>query len=246
MRRPAVQTLLVMPTYNERDNLTPLLEDIHQRAPDLDLLVIDDGSPDGTGNVADELAQHVPLTVIHRARKLGIGNAHKAGLRYAIEHGYSFVMTMDADFSHSPEHLLPMLRDAQHADLVIGSRYVKGGGIDRMAAHRWLLTKAAHWLTTYLLDLPYDCSSGLRLYRVDMVRRVDRRLTPSDGHAFLIEMVFHIKRQGGTIVESPITFRPRRFGSSKVSAAEAVRIAAALIRLSLQRLRSRRPDRSRQ
>ncbi len=235
MAQPVNQTLLVIPTYNERENAAPLIETIHQRHLGIDFLVVDDHSTDGTAAVVDELARHCPLTVIHRARKLGIGSAHKVGLRYALEHDYTYVMTMDADFSHSPEYLQPMLQQAETADVVIGSRYVSGGGFDHFAKHRLLLTKTVHWMTTHLLDLPYDCTGGLRRYRVAMLRRLDMRLVPSNGHAFLIEMVFQIKQSGGVILEYPITFRPRRLGCSKVSGAELVRAAASFARLSLQR-----------
>ena len=231
----ARHTLLVIPTYNERGNLQPLVEDIQGRNLGVDFLVVDDHSSDGTGALADALAARLPLAVLHRAGKLGIGSAHKAGLRYAMERGYASVMTMDADFSHSPDYLRPMLQLAPTADLVIGSRYVAGGGFDRFPAHRLLLTKTVHWMTSHVLDLPYDCTGGLRVYRVGMLRRLDMRRVPSDGHAFLIEMAFQIKRQGGVIIEHPIIFRPRQVGTSKVSGAELLRAAASFARLSLQR-----------
>ena len=227
--------LLVIPTYNEAGNLERLVEAVHRLGLGLDLLVVDDHSPDGTGALAELLAARLPLAVLHRSGKLGIGSAHKDGLRYAIERGYTHVLTMDADLSHSPAYLGPMLARAAEADVVLGSRYVQGGGFHRFAFHRLLLTKIVHRLTTVLLGLPYDCTGGLRCYRVAALRRLDMAQVPSDGHAFLIEILFALTRLGCAIVEYPIVFQPREQGCSKVSAAELHRSAWALTRLALQR-----------
>ena len=179
------------------------------------------------------------VAVIHRDSKRGIGSAHKAGFQYAMDRGYQYVMTMDADCSHSPEYLRPMRELAASADLVIGSRYVQGGGFDRLGLHRLLLTKTVHWLTTSLLGLPYDCTGGLRLYRVAVLRTIDLRQIPSDGHALLFELVYRITQRGGTIAEYPIVIHPRHAGSSKVSLSELLRAARSLVRLSLRRMCSR-------
>ena len=235
-----LRTLIVIPTYNERGNLQPLVEDIQGRGLGVDFLIIDDHSSDGTGAVADELATRLPLTVLHRKGRLGIGSAHKAGLRYAMDQDYEAVMTMDADLSHSPQYLRPMLERLARADVVIGSRYVAGGGFERFGLHRLLLTKTVHRLTQSLLGLPYDCTSGLRAYRVAALRAVDFTATPSDGHAFLIESLFQIQRAGGTMTEYPITIQPRWQGQSKVSFAELLRAAASLMRLTVQRFSRRR------
>ena len=229
------KTLLVIPTYNERGNIEQLVEEIHRQQLGLDFLIIDDHSPDGTGALADELSRRLPITVIHREKKFGIGSAHKAGFRYAMAHQYEYVMTMDADFSHSPEYLRPMLDRAASADVVLGSRYVQGGGFAKFGLHRLLLTKTVHWLTSSLLGLSYDCTGGLRVYRVAALARLDEmEEIPSNSHAFLIEILFHIKRHGGVIHEYPITIQPRREGKSKVSLHELLRSAASLVRLSTQ------------
>lgn len=225
-------TLLIIPTYNEAGNLQRLVEEIQRLQLGVDLLVVDDHSPDGTGALADALAARLPVAVIHRDKKLGIGSAHKAGFQYAMDQGYAYVMTMDADFSHSPDYLRPMRALAASADLVIGSRYVQGGGFDRFGLHRLLLTKTVHWLTQSLLGLPYDCTGGLRLYRVAVLQTLDLGRISSDGHALLFELVYRIKQRGGVIREYPITIQSRREGRSKVSVSELLRAAISLIRLA--------------
>lgn len=232
---PLGNTLLVIPTYNEAGNLEGLIHEIQRQQLGLDLLIVDDHSPDGTGELADQLSTRLPVTVIHREKKLGIGSAHRVGLQYAIDRRYAYVMTMDADGSHSPEYLRPMVERATSADVVIGSRYVRGGGFHRFGWHRLLLTRIVHWLTTSLLNLPYDCTGGLRVYRVALLSTVDLHRIPSHGHAFLIELLSQIKQHGGVIHEYPITIQPRSTGRSKVSLGELWRSAMALMRLSLQR-----------
>ena len=238
----SAQTLLVIPTYNECENLERLIEAVCREQDGIQILVIDDNSPDGTGKIADRLAAQGRVHVIHRSGKLGIGSAHKAGLRYAIEHQFAYVMTMDGDFSHSPADLRPLLERAAFVDAVIGSRYVQGGGFERFGAHRLALTKTVHWLTQVLLQLPYDCTGGLRLYRVAALQRIPWEALRADGHAFLIEVLFHLQQQGGTIHEYPITIHPRRFGKSKVSLAELGRAASILARLWWMRMMLARLD----
>lgn len=226
------ETLVVIPTYNERGNLERLIEEICGQPLGVDLLIVDDSSPDGTGALADALSRRFPLTVIHRPGKLGIGSAHKTGLQYAMTHDYAYVITMDADGSHSPGYLQPMLAQGMAADLVIGSRYVPGGGF-RLEWHRRVLTKTVHWLTRTLLGLPYDCTSGLRVYRVEALRPIELRRVSSNGHAFLIELLVALQQHGRRIGEYPMTIQPRREGHSKVSLAELIRAALSLMRLSL-------------
>ena len=242
----APKTLLVIPTYNEVENLERLLRQIPAAELGLDLLVIDDNSPDGTGVLAEVLADELPLHVMHRPAKLGIGSAHKAGFRYAVEQGYHRVATMDADFAHAPGDLAAMLACAERADVVIGSRYLRGGGLAGWSFWRRAVTHTAHWLTTHLLGLPYDCTGGLRLYDARVFAELDLEAIRSDGYAFLIELLFAIVRQGFTVHELPVVITFREHGASKISRIEILRAVRTLLRLSLRRARVKRGASSRE
>ena len=229
------RTLLVIPTYNEAGNIERLLREIQAQGLGLDLLVIDDRSPDGTGQLVDRLAAGLPLTVIHREGKLGIGSAHKRGFAYAQEHGYTQVLTMDADFAHDPSYLRRVLAHAGSAEVVVGSRYMPGGGLRGWSAIRLIITHTAHWCTTHLLGLPFDCTGGFRLYRVSVFERFDYQGIQSDGYAFLIEMLYHLARVGCSIREVPITITSRHRGVSKISRVEILNAVKTLARLRWQR-----------
>ncbi len=231
-----MKTLVVIPTYNEVGNIERLLRGILAQGLGLDLLVIDDQSPDGTGKLLDRLAAELPLRVIHREGKLGIGSAHERGFAHAREHGYTHVLTMDADFAHDPAYLRPMLAHAGQADVVVGSRYLDGGGLRGWSLIRRVLTHTAHWCTRHLLGLPYDCTGGFRLYDVSVFDRFDYRHVRSDGYAFLVEMLYYLRRAGCSIRELPITITFRHNGTSKISRVEILKAVKTLLRLSLQRL----------
>ena len=229
-------TLLVIPTYNEAGNLERLIREVGAQALPLEILVIDDNSPDGTADLAEALSKEFPLKVLRRKGKLGVGSAHKEGFRYALEHGYGAVMTMDADFAHSPEYLREMLRQGEASDVVVGSRYLTGGGLSGWSLPRRLLTHTAHRLTVSLLGIPYDCTGGLRLYRSSLLRQIDFDGIRSEGNAFLIEMIFRISRRGFSVSQIPIVIPTRRLGESKVSQSEILRALKTVCRLSLQRM----------
>ncbi len=231
------KTLLVIPTYNEAGNIERLLSQIRAEEFGFDLLVIDDNSPDGTGALVEALAERLPVRVMHRPSKLGIGSAHKAGFRYAMDHGYGHVMTMDADFAHSPSNLASMLSCADHADVVVGSRYLSGGGLTGWPLWRRIITHTAHWLTTHLLGLPYDCTGGFRLYDTAVFEQVNFEAIQSDGYAFLTELLFTIVQNGFTVYELPIVINFREHGASKISPIEILRAIKTLMRLSYQRVR---------
>ena len=230
------QTLLVIPTYNEAGNIERLLRAVFAQGLDLDVLVIDDRSPDGTGNILDRLAKELPLRVIHREGKQGIGSAHERGFDEARSHGYAQVLTMDADFAHDPSYLRELLARAGEADVIVGSRYLEGGGLRDWSLVRRLLTHTAHWCTTHLLGLPQDCTGGLRLYQVAALERFDYRRIRSDGYAFLIEMLYHLRRAGCSIREIPITISARNIGVSKISRVEILHAIQTLLWLSCHRL----------
>lgn len=241
--------LLVIPTYNEAGNIEPLLREIDAEHLGVDILVIDDHSPDGTGQVVERLSTHIPVKVMHRGAKLGLGSAHKDGFTYAIDHGYTHVMTMDADFAHAPSALRAMLSQALSVEVVIGSRYLQGGGLAGWTCIRRMISHTAHWLTTHLLKLPYDCTGGFRAYRVASLKRLEYRTIKSDGYAFLIEMVSRLRDCGCSIQEIPIVVNGRNQGTSKISRYEILHAMTTLLRLSLQRARRDRqplsPGRSR-
>ena len=239
----SAEALLIIPTYNEAGNIQRLTWEIQEQQLGLDILVIDDHSPDGTGDLAEQLAREMPLRVIHRNGKYGIGSAHKLGLRYATEHGYRTAITMDADLAHSPRYLRHMMEKASHADVVIGSRYIEGGDSFRRGWLRPFISWAAHGLTTCVLKLPYDCTGGLRLYRVSSLKRIEWDQILSDGHAFLMESLYAIQGKGLTILEVPIVVQPRLTGESKVSLTEVLVTGKVFLRLLLQSRRQRRGGR---
>ena len=235
---PRVDTLVVIPTYNEAENLPCLVREIVQEKPPLDILVVDDHSPDGTGQAAEGLKSEAPVAVLHREGKRGIGGAHKDGFRYAIQQGYRWVLTMDADFAHSPRYLRQMIEGANFADVVVGSRYLPGGGLTGWSLPRRILTHVAHGLTTSLLGIPYDCTGGFRLYPVALLREINLDEIQAEGYAFLIEMLFHIRKKGHTVGEIPIVISSRHQGKSKISRVEILRAIETLGRLSIRHFRN--------
>jgi dolichol-phosphate mannosyltransferase len=232
---PSRRILVSLATYNERDNLAPLLAEIHKAAPSAELLVIDDNSPDGTGQLADELAAQNPrLHVLHRAGKLGLGTAILAGMRYALENGYDLFVNMDADFSHHPRYLPALLDGMEHHDVMIGSRYVPGGGSENWPLHRRLISRSVNGLVGLLMRIPArDCSGGYRCYRVATLRQAQLEHVRSRGYSFQQEVLYRCRRAGARIGETPIIFENRRAGKSKVNVAEAVRSMAMIFRIGL-------------
>jgi dolichol-phosphate mannosyltransferase len=222
------KTLVTIATYNEIENLPALVEAIFRQAPDVHILVIDDGSPDGTGQWCDgQAADDDRLHCLHRSGKLGLGSAIVAGMKYAIEHGYDYVLNMDADFSHDPRYLPELLegmdRDGQGMiDVMIGSRYVPGGRIEGWPLKRHLMSRAINVYSRLLLGLrAKDCSGGYRCYRTSRLRQVDFDHVASGGYSFQEEMLWRLKKLGCRIAETPITFVDRERGVSKINSREA-------------------------
>ena len=234
---PTPPRLLVsLATYNERDNLPPLVAEIHRHAPHADVLVIDDGSPDGTGRLADELAAADPrVRVIHRAGKLGLGTALLTAMRYAIDNGYDLLQNLDADFSHPPRYLPGLLAGMDRHDVMIGSRYVRGGGTENWPLARRLISKTVNALVRFLFRMPVrDASGAFRCYRVAHLKKARLEETISRGYSFQQEVLFRVYRTGAKLGELPIIFENRRHGSSKVNAKEAVRSMATILYLGVQ------------
>ena len=228
-----VQAAMIVPTYNEIDNLEPLVRQLLDLQAGLAIIVVDDNSPDGTGKLADRLAaEHDQVQVIHRPGKLGLGTAYRAGFAQAIALGAPLVMTMDADFSHHPRYVPAMLAKAQECDLVIGSRYVAGGGAEQCTLWRIALSRGANLFAKVMLGLEaHDCTAGFRCYRREVLERIDLDRILSEGYSFLIEMLYRVQRAGFRVGEVPICFRNRRHGASKISRAEIARAMATVMRL---------------
>lgn len=214
------RALVIVPTYNERENIARIIDAILYQDPIIDVLVIDDGSPDGTGQLVDEIAAMNPrVHVIHRPGKMGLGTAYVAGFKWALEHTYAYVFEMDADFSHDPAHLPQFLTSIQDADLVIGSRYREG----RVTVVNWpvgrlLLSYFANVYARIVTGLQlYDGTAGFKCFRRAVLEAIDLDDIRSNGYAFQIEMNFRAWRRGFRIVEIPIVFVDRTEGVSKMS-----------------------------
>lgn len=213
-------TAVVLPTYNESENIERMLRALRRVVPDAVVMVIDDNSPDGTGRIAESVAAEVGgVRVVHRAGKNGLGSAYRHGFGLAIDEGFDAVVSMDCDFSHDPDVIPIMLRSLDDgADAVIGSRYVRGGGTKDWPLHRRLLSKWGNLYTGFVLGVKVrDCTSGFRAYRGSALAAIDPRTTRAEGYAFLTELVVRLSRRGSRIVEVPILFVDRQYGTSKMS-----------------------------
>ncbi len=236
------RTLLAIATYNESENLGPLIQAILALGlPDLDILVVDDNSPDGTGHLADDLAAaHTCIGVLHRPGKLGLGTATVAAMRHAIEGGYDFIATMDADFSHHPRYLPDILARKDACDLVIGSRYVPGGGSRNWGRLRRLMSWGANAYVRLILGLkPRDCSGAYKCYRVALLRRVALDRVVAKGYAFQEEITWRMQLAGARIAEVPIIFEDRRLGQTKMSWREIAGLFTTVLKLRWRKLTGR-------
>lgn len=231
------RALVIVPTYNEAENIEQLAREILAQPGPFDMVVVDDNSPDGTGALADALAgQDGRIHVIHRAAKLGLGAAYVAGFRYALEQGYAYALTMDADFSHNPRYLPALLDLMAQCDLAIGSRYVRGGGATGCSVMRVLLSYGANALARLTLGLKaHDCTAGFRCYRAEALRAIGLETLFSNGYSFLVEMITRCQRRGFSIAELPIIFENRRLGASKISRSEILKSIYTILRLRFSR-----------
>jgi dolichol-phosphate mannosyltransferase len=213
------RTIVVVPTYNERENLPPLAQRLLALPVTVDLLVVDDNSPDGTGRIADELArEHSSVHVLHRQEKNGLGKAYICGFKWALERGYEYIFEMDGDFSHNPDDVPMFLSAAKEADAVLGSRYVNGIRIINWPLSRLMLSKGAAKYVRWVTGMPFsDPTGGYKCFRRRALESVDLDAVRSNGYSFQIEMTHKLWRQGMTIVEVPIIFTDRFQGHSKMS-----------------------------
>jgi dolichol-phosphate mannosyltransferase len=219
--RPSQRTLVIIPTYNERENLPLIVGRVHKARPDVHILVVDDGSPDGTGQLADEFALADPdrVHVMHRTSKDGLGAAYLAGFAWGLGRGYSVLVEMDADGSHAPEQLGGLLEAIDGgADLAIGSRYVEGGSVRNWPWRRMALSKTANTYARVALGIGiHDITAGYRAYRREVLEKIDLGAVDSKGYCFQIEMTWRTISNGFGVVEIPITFSERELGVSKMS-----------------------------
>ncbi len=215
------RVLVVIPTYNEADNVTIIVDRVRRAVPQVDILVADDNSPDGTGHVADELAaadEHVH--VLHRPGKQGLGAAYIAGFAWARDHGYEAVVEMDADGSHAPEELPRLLDALTESDAVLGSRYVPGGTVVNWPTSRMLISRGGNLYVRLALGMPFrDATGGYRAYRLPVLDKVEMDSIASQGYCFQVDLAWRAYRQGFRVVEVPITFADRERGASKMSSA---------------------------
>lgn len=237
------KTLVTVATYNEMENLPRLIEEIFRFAPQVDILVIDDNSPDGTGRWCDEQRAVDPrIACLHRSGKLGLGTATIAGMKYGIEHGYSFVLNMDADFSHQPKYLPALLAGMDSPgqppiDVMIGSRYVSGGGVEGWPLKRQLMSRAVNLYARSLLGLrSKDCSGAFRCYRTAMLAQLNFDAICSRGYSFQEEILWRLKRLGARFGETPIIFVERQLGVSKINSGEAFAALRIIFTLGLKNL----------
>ena len=231
--------LVTLCTYNERQNIENLVPVIFRYAPDAHIVIIDDNSPDGTGKFADELAAENPaIKVLHRTGKQGLGSATLLGFNYGIENGYELLVNLDADFSHHPQHIPAMLECMDRADVAIGSRYIKGGGVEGWGLKRHFMSKSIKLYAKLLQGLKTNDNSGsFRCYRVARLAELDLDAVRSKGYSFQEEILYRLERINCTFEETPIYFANRRFGETKINMQEAVSAMVVLFRLAIDRIR---------
>jgi dolichol-phosphate mannosyltransferase len=235
----APRLLISLATYNEAGNLEPLVEEIRRQAPLASILVIDDNSPDGTGRIADELqATLAGIHVIHRPGKLGLGTATVAAMRFAVEKGFDYLLNLDADFSHPPRFIPALLAGMSDHDVMIGSRYVEGGGVEGdFDFKRKFMSTGINWYARLLLGLKTrDNSGSFRCYRVSKLAEIGLDRIRSRGYSYLEEILFLCRQVGCRMGETPILFENRRSGVSKISQREAAEALLVIFQLGMGRL----------
>lgn len=243
-----IDTFVIVPTYNEVDNIDELVGQLLTLPVGLGVIIVDDNSPDGTGEHADRWAAENPkrVHVIHRSGKLGLGTAYIAGFKFGLNTlKAARLMTMDADFSHNPAYIPEMIAKSREKHIVIGSRYIEGGGSRNCTRKRIFLSRGANMVAKTLLGLEAkDVTAGFRLYRREVLESIDLDNIFSSGYSFLVEMLFMCQRRGWQIGEVPIIFEDRRKGQTKISRQEVLKAQYTLLRLFFRRVRGGEPKRS--
>ena len=231
------KTLIFIPTYNEKENVVKICEEILDLELDLDILFIDDNSLDGTGVIIDELSEkYTNVKVLHRPKKLGIGSAHLDGINWAYEKGYKKLITMDCDFSHSPKYIPEILKESESYEIVVGSRYLLKNSLEEWSIFRKLLTRIGHFLTKTLLRMRYDATNALRLYQIDKIPQYIFKIANSRGYSFFFQSLYILHLNGLSIKEIPINLPSRTYGHSKMSFKEIIRSTNLLVYMCLTTL----------
>lgn len=229
--------LVCIPTYNERENVEKISQQLYKLNINFDVLFIDDNSPDGTGDVLDRLEKNYKnLKVIHRKGKEGIGTAHSCGITYAYENDYDLLITMDSDFTHNPDDISKLLIKIKDADIVVGSRFVKKNSLPGWSRFRLILTHFGHFLTKFLLGVKEDATGAFRIYNLRNIPQEIFKRVESKSYSFFFESLFYLNMNGYTIDETPITLAARTYGHSKLNFKEVIRNGLFLIKLSLRKL----------
>ncbi|MBI5029998.1 MAG: polyprenol monophosphomannose synthase [Chloroflexi bacterium] len=231
---------VIIPTYNESDNIPNLLSQILALPIDAHVIVVDDNSPDGTGQLVDEFAKaDSRVQCVHRPGKLGLGTAHIAGMRRAMLLNYDPIVSMDADFSHHPSYIPNLIEGLARSDVMIGSRYVPGGGMQGRDTKLRFVSWGANFFARTMLNLQaHDCTSGFRAYRCAVLESINLDAVFSNGYSFLIEMLYLCQSRGWRVGETPIVYEDRRAGTSKISRAEIYKATYTVMRLMYRRLRN--------
>ncbi len=234
----AGRVLIAIPTYNERDNVPSLLPALLARHPDAHVVVVDDNSPDGTGDIVAARARaDRRIHLIRRDRKRGLGSAYRAAFAWALERGYARVVVMDADYSHDPDEIVRLLEAADRADVVVGSRYVPGGRIENWPWSRRVLSEGANLLARLLVGREiHDWTAGFKCYGHDALASLDLSAIRSEGYSFQVEILFHCRRAGWKIQEVPISFVDRRLGRTKMSRREVYQAMVTLLAIAWRRV----------
>ena len=243
--KTSVCVVVVLPTYNERHSIGDLVTEILAASAMIEVVIVDDNSPDGTGAIADEMSrQDSRVMVIHRRSKLGLGSAYRAGFRFALARGATHVVTMDADYSHNPRYLSSLIALADTYDIGVGSRYVAGAGIAKdWGWQRKALSRIANSVTRFSLGLrTHDCTSGFRCYRRRVIESIDGENIKANGYSFLVESMCFARDLGFSLGESPIFFENRSQGMSKIGWGEVVKAVSTVCRLCWLRIRPRSGD----
>jgi dolichol-phosphate mannosyltransferase len=236
------RVLIIVPTYNERENVEHVVDEFLAPVPEADLLFVDDNSPDGTGELIDSIVEHNPrVHVLHREGKLGLGSAYIAGFRWGLERGYDYLLEMDADFSHDPKYLPALVQCARDgADMAVGSRYVEGGGTENWGIGRQVLSRFGGTYARTILGVSVrDMTAGFVCYRRETLERIDLDAIRSNGYSFQIEMKYRVLCADMTVGEVPIVFVDRRVGQSKMSRAIVAEALLMCWKLRFSKLQKR-------
>lgn len=224
--------LVFIPTYNEVDNVVKLYNHLREIDTEIDILFLDDNSPDGTGKILEKLSQEdKDLFIIHRKEKLGIGSAHQDGITWAYNKNYKILITMDSDYSHSPDDIEKFLKISEHNDLIVGTRFIRKDGMGELSLLRQFLSFCAHFMTKYFLKVPFDCTNGFRLYRLDKIPHSLFNDVKSHSYSFFFESLFRIHNSEFKVEEIPIKLGSRAWGESNYSISDVMLSIKMLIKL---------------